>query len=73
MKFRNDTFLLKCIILMVFAIIVLSQPGCASWTTEYWEEQYEQMTPEEIEAAKARGGELITICDLTDCIFVWVY
>ncbi len=47
--------------------------GCASMTEEYWQERYENTTPEEIEAAKERGGELITICDLTDCIFVWVY
>ena len=73
MKFRNDTFLLKCIVLMVLAIIVLSQAGCASMTEEYWQERYANMTPKEIEDAKARGGELITICDLTDCIFVWVY
>ena len=42
-------------------------------TEEYWQERYEKTTPEEIEAAKARGGELVTICDLTDCIFVWIY
>ena len=62
---------MRQIFLKLFLLALLS--GCASWTTEYWEERYENMTPEEIEDAKAGGGELVTICDLTDCIFVWVY
>ncbi len=73
MKFRNDKFLLKCIVLMLLALAVLSTQGCASWTEEYWQERYANMTPEEIEEAKARGGELVQVCDLTDCIFVWIY
>lgn len=52
-------------------LILLS--GCAPMTEEYWQDKYESMTPEEIEAARAMGGELVTVCDITDCIFVWVY
>jgi hypothetical protein len=56
------------------AIILLSLlSGCASMTEDYWRDRYESMTAEEIEAAKAGSGELVQVCNLTDCIFVWVY
>ncbi len=58
--------------IMIFSLFMLLA-GCASWTTEYWQGYYENMTPEEIETAKERGGELFTVCDLTDCVFVWIY
>ena len=72
MKFRNDPFLLKIIVLLVVLWLAASTTGCATWTEEYWQEYYENMTPEEIEAAKAGGCELIPICNLTDCIFVCI-
>lgn len=53
-------------------ILVVLLSGCASFTEEYWREKYESMTAEEIEAAKD-SGELVTVCNLTDCIHVWVY
>jgi len=73
MKFRNDRFLLRIIVLMLVIMAVVSMLGCASMTEEYWRDRYDAMTAEEIEAAKAKGGELIPVCNLTDCIFVWVY
>jgi len=57
----------------LFLIVLLSLSGCASMTEEYWQEKYANMTQEEIEAAKDSGGELVTVCDLTDCIHVWIY
>lgn len=71
MKFRSDPFLAKCILLMVLILIWASMSGCAAMTEEYWQEKYESMTAEEIEAAKA-GPDMVTICDLTDCIIIWV-
>ena len=58
-------FVLFCALFLMF--------GCASMTEEYWQERYANMTSEEIEDARASGGELVQLCDLTDCIFVWVY
>ncbi len=55
----------------LFLLLLVS--GCASMTEEYWQERYENMTPEELEAASATGCELIPICNLTDCIFVCIY
>ena len=65
---------------MCFALallcLVLLFTGCASsgmcFTEEACAAKLDAMTAEEIEAAK-QGGELVTVCDLTDCIFVWVY
>lgn len=54
-------------------ILLCLLSGCASMTEEYWQEVYAKMTPEEIEAAKNQGGEFVQVCDLTDCIFVWIY
>lgn len=73
MKFRSETFLFKIIVLMLLVLFVASMSGCASMTEEYWQERYESMTAEEIEAAKAGSGQLVQVCNLTDCVFVWVY
>lgn len=61
------------VVLLIAALMLFILTGCASWTEEYWAERYDSMTQEEIEEAKARGGELVQLCDLTDCIFVWIY
>jgi len=53
--------------------LLLALAGCASMTEEYWQERYASMTLEEIEEAKAKGGELVQVCGLTDCLTVWVY
>lgn len=63
---------MKRVAICLFLIQVLLQ-GCAPMTEAYWQEKYENMTVEEIEVAKANGGELVQVCDLTDCIFVWIY
>ena len=65
---------LKLLLLVAgFVFLFWLMSGCASMTEEYWAERYVNMTPEEIEAAKALGGELVQVCDLTDCIFIWIY
>ncbi len=57
---------------LLTALTVIFLCSCASMTEEYWVERYKNMTQEEIEEAKAGAGELVQICDLTDCIFIWI-
>ena len=59
MTFRNDTFLLKCIVLMVLAIIVLSQVGCASmpcFTEASCRAYYDSLSAEELQALKDKAA-----------------
>jgi len=63
----------RIIITALICVCLITLFGCASMTEEYWQDRYESMTAEEIEAAKAEGGELVSVCNLTDCIFVWIY
>lgn len=50
--------------------------GCASMTGEYWAERWEELPEEEKERYRSNApgqGQPIAVCDLTDCIFVWIY
>ena len=57
--------------LLLWALTGCADSGILCFTEEACQKAYAELTPEEIEAAKA-GGELVSICDLTDCIFVWI-
>lgn len=77
MKWRGDRFLLQIISAMVVILIVASVCGCASMTEEYWQDRWEELSDAEKEIYPTNPtpgrGMPIQVCDLTDCIFVWVY
>lgn len=71
MKWRGDSFLLRIIVLMLLGWFVASLIGCASFTEEYWQEEYTRLQGEG-KLEKETGSGMVSVCDLTDCIFVWI-
>ncbi len=56
-------------------ILAVLLSGCASWTTEYWEQKWDELPEEQKQRYRendAGDGLPITVCDLTDCIIVWI-
>lgn len=66
---------MRQIFLKLFLLAFLS--GCASMTEEYWQAKWEELPEDEKELYLngERQGEGLpyAVCDLTDCIFIWVY
>ncbi|MEE8428553.1 MAG: hypothetical protein V3S33_03515 [Gammaproteobacteria bacterium] len=72
-----------CFALAAVCLILLFS-GCASFTEEYWAEVYANMTPEELESAKA-GSVTVTdiwfgaqtnsrlVCFDGECVVVQIY
>ncbi len=58
--------------------LIASLAGCASMPTSeaYWEQKWQELSEEDKQAYRDYGTETglpMAICNLTDCIFVWIY
>lgn len=76
MENRYEKLFLKAIILALIVGLYFSVSGCASMTEEYWQTKWEELPEAEKQRYKSNApgeGLPIMVCDLTDCIFVWVY
>jgi len=58
---------MKILLLIVLGLL----SGCASMTEEYWQEKYDELP--ESEKRLQEYSQPIAVCDLTDCIFIWIY
>ena len=58
--------------------LIASLAGCASMPTSeaYWEKKWQEMSEEDRQGYRDYAystGLPIAICDLNECIFVWIY
>ena len=73
MKYVTRIILVALICTMLIVVF-----GCSSMpvTEAYWEKKWQEMSEADKRVYQEYGqrtGLPIAICDLTDCIFVWVY
>ena len=64
--------------LLLTAFVVACLSGCASLPTSeaYWEKKWQELSDEDKQAYRDYStdtGLPVAICDLTDCIFIWIY